>query len=82
MRATISLLFGCGLLAGCASLEQCQGVDWYRQGYVDGLTTWYSRIDDHARRCAAQGVTPNAERYDSGWKDGRFDFEHRSNSPN
>ena len=88
MRAMISARFlaiACVLqVAGCATVgpRACASTDWYRQGYSDGLTTWYSRIDEHTARCAAVGVTPDAARYGVGWADGRFDFEHKSSSPN
>jgi hypothetical protein len=77
--ACVLLMAGC---AGSTSEERCAHTDWYRQGYTDGLTTWYSRIDEHTARCAAAGVTPDAARYRVGWNDGRFDFEHKSSSPN
>ena len=84
MRAMNSagfLALACVLLAGgCAgstSEERCASTDWYRQGYADGRRTWYSRIDEHAARCAASGVKPDAAQYKKGWDDGRFDYEHR-----
>lgn len=72
------------LLAGCASVgpDACVSTDWYRQGYSDGWRTWYSRIDEHTARCAAVGVKPDAARYQEGWANGRFDFEHKSSGPN
>jgi len=88
MRSTNSavlLALACVVqVAGCASVGPgaCASTDWYRQGYSDGWTTWYSRIDEHTARCAAVGVTPDAKRYQTGWFDGRFDFDHKASSPN
>jgi len=66
------------LLGGCASTAgSCATTDWYQQGYMDGLRTWYSRVDEHAARCAPFGVKPDVPRYDAGWRDGRWDQDHR-----
>jgi len=67
------------LLAGCAgtTAESCSTLDWYRQGYVDGLRSPFSLIEQHTTRCAAVGVKPDAERYQKGWADGRFYQDHR-----
>jgi len=70
-------LVGSLLIAGCAgsTAEGCASTDWYRQGYADGTRTWYSLIDQHAARCAAFGVKPDAAAYQRGWEQARFDFD-------
>jgi len=80
MRSAVALALACVLLAaGCAgsTAASCASVDWYRQGYTDGSRTWYSLIDQHAARCGAFGVKPDASRYENGFQDGRWDAEHR-----
>ena len=82
MRATSSAAFiavTCALLSACAgtTTDSCATVDWYRQGYADGTRTPYSIVDQHVARCGAFGVKPDAERYQKGWSDARWDVEHR-----
>jgi hypothetical protein len=74
--AALALLF---LLPGCAGMGSCPttSAEWYRQGYVDGWGTWYSRIEEHTARCGAAG-TPDTAAYKKGWDDGRFDEAHKS----
>ena len=80
IRSAGLFVFSCILLtAGCAgtTAEGCRTTDWYRQGYSDGWTTWYSRIDEHTASCAAHGGQPDAAAYRKGWDDGRWERSHR-----
>ncbi len=52
--------------AGCATMnqDQCLAGDWARVGYEDGAGgAPRSRLDDHAKACAAYGVRPDAATY-------------------
>ena len=80
IRTAGFLPLACVLLtAGCAgtTAEGCRTGDWYQQGYNDGWTTWYSRFDEHAASCAAQGARPDAAAYQKGWEAGRWERSHR-----
>lgn len=81
MNSSLRAILFCGLLlmSGCASVRPggCAGTDWYQQGYMDGLRTWYSRVEEHSARCAASGAAPDAKKYQKGWEDGVFDQAHR-----
>ena len=78
MRSSLALI-ACFLLAGCAGTgPSCAGVNWYQQGYQDAERTWYSRVEEHASRCNAQGVRMNETAYQRGWAEGRFDSSGRS----
>ena len=68
MRAFgVVMIAGLALLqAGCASMSQgeCLSGDWGPVGYRDGADGHPpSRLDDHARACAAYGVRPDAQAY-------------------
>ena len=60
-------------LGSCATMseDQCLAGAWGERGYADGaagLPT--SRLDDHAKACAAHGVTPDAAVYFSARESG------------
>jgi flagellar motility protein MotE (MotC chaperone) len=61
------------LLAGCESMseDQCRRADWMQQGERDGRQGEpLGRIDAHREACAKAGVTPNALRWEQGWRRG------------
>lgn len=63
----VVMVIGLALLqAGCATMnqDQCLTGDWALVGYKDGAGgAPPSRLDDHAKACAAYGVRPDAATY-------------------
>jgi hypothetical protein len=66
MRAFAAVVIAGLALAGCASMSQgeCLSGDWGPVGYQDGANGHPpSRLDDHAKACAAYGVRTDAQTY-------------------
>lgn len=64
MRLAIAL--PCLLLAGCATMtrDECLSGNWALVGYQDGAAGHPpSRLDAHAKACAAHGARPDARTY-------------------
>ena len=82
VASTISVRLMCLLawtmgIAGCASLtpEQCMHADWHQIGFSDGTQGLPgSRIDDHAKACAEQGIRPNLDEYLKGRAQGLYSY--------
>jgi hypothetical protein len=69
-------------LGGCASLsaEDCRAASWYQLGWRDGEISWYSSLDQYAKKCAPYGVKPDAAQYEQGRVDGHQDERNRAMS--
>lgn len=64
-------------LAGCASLsrDECRSADWYAIGAEDGARgRALERLGEHRRACAEFGISPDAERYIAGRREGLMAF--------
>jgi hypothetical protein len=64
-------------VAACATLDkdECRTADWYAIGLEDGAHgRAIERLGDHRRACAKHNVSPNAERYAAGRKEGLMSF--------
>lgn len=71
--ALMPALLGVALLAACASMseDQCRRADWIEQGRSDGQKGHTpSRLGEHQKACAKAGVTPDADRWSAGWREG------------
>ena len=71
---TAAAAAGAALAMGsCATMsaEQCMAGDWSGQGYIDGQSgLTMSRLDEHAEACAKHGVSPDADAYAGGRRQG------------
>jgi hypothetical protein len=73
MRGALLVL----LLAGCASLDrsECVNANWYAIGVEDGARgQGVERLGAHRRACAGHNVSPDAERYVAGHREGLRSF--------
>jgi hypothetical protein len=73
MRLLALLPATLALLAACASMsdDQCRRADWLEQGRRDGRAGESPyRIDAHAKACGKLGITPDAQRWQAGWREG------------
>jgi hypothetical protein len=73
------LILIAGLLAisGCASMskQECRVVDWRTVGYEDGTAGRSGdTISRHRKACAAAGVTPDLDAYQSGRAEGLREY--------
>jgi hypothetical protein len=65
------------LLAGCASMDksECVNANWYAIGLEDGARGQsVERLGAHRRACAEHNVSPDAERYVAGHREGLKSF--------
>lgn len=65
------------VLSSCASMseDQCRRADWQAQGERDGASGQPpGRIDAHREACAKAGVTPDAMRWQQGWRRGVLSY--------
>lgn len=65
------------LLAGCATMDksECVNANWYAIGLEDGARgASVERLGAHRRACAEFNVSPDAERYVAGHREGLKSF--------
>ena len=75
----ISLLPAVAALAACAGIgaPDCRETDWYEVGYRDARFRLQSQAAVYAEQCARHGVKVDAQRYEEGLRQGRWDFPDR-----
>ena len=66
-------------LAGCAGMDagQCREANWYEVGYRDARYKLQSQVELYTQQCARNGVSVDAQRYEQGLRQGRYDFPDR-----
>ena len=69
------------VLGACAGLDpaECRGADWYDLGFRDAIFGLPPQEDVYAAHCARHGLKPDAARYAQGWREGKYEADHRRN---
>jgi len=76
---TSALVVAAALLSGCAGMDadSCRG-NGYDTGWRDARFKVQSRGDLYAEQCAHHGVKFDAEGYDKGYREGRWEYPDRT----
>jgi hypothetical protein len=83
MSLRLLLLISASALAasGCAgfSAAECRGADWYDLGFRDAIYGLQPQDQVYAHGCDPQGVKVDQARYGQGWREGKWEADHRRN---
>jgi hypothetical protein len=77
LLATIGIVAGMAVLAGCSSMSasECQATDWQMVGYEDGVVGYAGdRIGRYRKACGEHGITPDLAEYQLGREHGLSEF--------
>jgi hypothetical protein len=69
------------LLCGCAGLDDvgCRHANWYDIGFRDAIFGLQPQDDVYTLQCEPHGVKIDVVRYAQGWREGKYEADHRRN---